>query len=147
MSEASRCSVVEPTGTGHFAATSVHGGTVHFGTASGDGEDAEFTPVEPLLAAIGGCAAAAADVDVATARHAEPTEFSVSATGDRIGDGLGDRMTDLMVTFGVIFPDGGGADRARAILPRAVRTSHGLLCTVSRTIEIGTPARTTIRDA
>ncbi|MFI8089399.1 OsmC family protein [Streptomyces sp. NPDC086080] len=146
MSEDSQRSVVvERTGTGHFVATNARGGTIHFGTASGDGREAEFTPVELLLAAIGGCTAA--DVDVATVRHAEPVAFSVSVTGDKISDELGNRMTDLTVAFDVTFPDGEGADRARAILPRAVRTSHDRLCTVSRTIEIGTPVRTVVRDA
>ncbi|MEU2896390.1 OsmC family protein [Streptomyces sp. NPDC006967] len=146
MSEDSRRSVVvERTGTGRYVATNPRGGTIHFGTASGDGLDAHFTPVELLLAAIGGCTAA--DVDVATARHAEPDGFSVSVTGDKISDELGNRMTGLVAAFDVTFPDGEGADRARAILPRAVRTSHDRLCTVSRTIEIGTPVRTTVGDA
>lgn len=146
MSEESRRSViVERTGTGHFAATNARGGTIHFATAAGDGPSTEFTPVELLLAAIGGCTAA--DVDVATGRHAEPAQFSVSVTGDKISDELGNRMTNLTVTFHVTFPDGEGADRARAILPRAVRTSHDRLCTVSRTVEIGTPVTTAIQDA
>lgn len=145
MSEESRRSVrVERTRTGHFVATNARGGTLRFGTAS-DGGNTAFTPVELLLAALGGCTAA--DVDVATARHAEPDRFSVSVTGDRISDGLGNRMTDLVVTFDVAFPDGPGAERARAILPRAVRTSHDRLCTVSRTIETGTPVTTEVEDA
>ncbi|MYS51784.1 OsmC family peroxiredoxin, partial [Streptomyces sp. SID6013] len=49
--------------------------------------------------------------------------------------------------FAVTFPDGEGAERARAILPRAVRTSHDRLCTVSRTVEVGTPVTTTVTDA
>ncbi|MFG2475691.1 OsmC family protein [Streptomyces fagopyri] len=136
---------IERTRTGHFTATNVRGGTISFGTGSGPGDGTGFTPVELLLAAIGGCTAA--DVDVATARHAEPTEFTVTVTGDKISDGLGNRMTDLTVTFTVAFPDGGPGDRARAILPRAVRTSHERLCTVSRTVEIGTPVTTTVADA
>ncbi|HLL34677.1 MAG TPA: OsmC family protein [Streptomyces sp.] len=145
MSEDSQRSVVvERTSTGHFVATNTRGGTLHFGTASDGGGNTEFTPVELLLAAIGGCTAA--DVDVATSRHAEPTEFSISVTGDKISDDQGNRMTNLNVTFTVTFPDGEGADRARAILPRAVRTSHDRLCTVSRTIELGTPVTTTIKD-
>ncbi|GGQ93808.1 OsmC family protein [Streptomyces pilosus] len=142
MSEDSQRSVhVERTATGHFVATNARGGTLPFGTASDDG-GAAFTPVELLLAAIGGCTAA--DVDVATARHAEPDRFSVSVTGDKISDELGNRMTGLVVSFDVSFPDGEGAERARAILPRAVRTSHERLCTVSRTIETGTPVTTVI---
>ncbi|MBT3149422.1 OsmC family protein [Streptomyces sp. CHD11] len=145
MSEESRRSVaVERTGPGHFVATNARGGTIRFGTASGDGQDTGFTPVELLLAAIGGCTAA--DVDVATTRHAEPEGFSVSVTGDKISDELGNRMTGLTVVLDVTFPDGEGADRARAILPRAVRASHDRLCTVSRTIETGTPVRVTVAD-
>ncbi|MFE6286481.1 OsmC family protein [Streptomyces sp. NPDC057877] len=146
MSEHSeRSVVVERTSTGHFVATNPRGGSISFGTASGADSDAEFTPVELLLAAIGGCTAA--DVDVATSRHAEPTGFSVTVTGDKISDELGNRMTNLAVTFTVAFAEGDGADRARAILPRAVKTSHERLCTVSRTVEIGTPVTATIKDA
>ncbi|MGW1065350.1 OsmC family protein [Streptomyces aureus] len=132
---------VERTATGHFTATNERGGTIAFGTTG----DAEFTPVELLLAAIGGCTAA--DVDVATSRHTEPTRFSLTVTGDKIGDEEGNRMTGLAVTFTVTFPDGESGDRARAILPRAVKTSHDRLCTVSRTIEAGTPVTVTVADA
>ncbi|MFE1291028.1 OsmC family protein [Streptomyces sp. NPDC058751] len=131
---------VERTGTGHFTATNARGGTIAFGTT---GED-EFTPVELLLAAIGGCTAA--DVDVATGRHTEPTRFTLEVTGDKISDDLGNRMTGLTVTFSVAFPEGEAGDRARAILPRAVKTSHDRLCTVSRTIETGTPVTVTVTE-
>ncbi|MER6423737.1 OsmC family protein [Streptomyces sp. NPDC001137] len=146
MAEDSLRSVtVERTSTGHFLATNARGGTISFGTGSeGDGEDA-FTPVELLLAALGGCTAV--DVDIATSRHAEPTRFSVAVTGNKINDELGNRMTDLQVTFSVAFPDGEGAERARAILPRAVKTSHDRLCTVSRTVETGTPVTVAIVEA
>ena len=136
---------VERTGTGHFTATNTRGGTIAFGTGSGPGGEDEFTPVELLLAALGGCTAV--DVDLATSRHAEPTSFSVEVSGNKINDELGNRLTDLAVTFTVTFPDGEGADRARTILPRAVKTSHDRLCTVSRTVEIGTPVTATIEDA
>lgn len=68
-------------------------------------------------------------------------------TGNKISDESGNRMTDLVVTFSVAFPDGDLGDRARTILPRAVKTSHDRLCTVSRTVEIGTPVTATIADA
>ncbi|MFD6555844.1 OsmC family peroxiredoxin, partial [Streptomyces sp. NPDC058398] len=79
--------------------------------------------------------------------HVEPTAFTLTVTGDKISDELGNRMTDLAVTFSVAFPDGEPGDRARAILPRAVKTSHDRLCTVSRTIEAGTPVAVTVADA
>ncbi|WP_042395206.1 OsmC family protein [Streptacidiphilus carbonis] len=135
---------IERTATGHFTATNARGGTISFGTSSDPDGGAGFTPVELLLAAIGGCTAA--DVDVATGRHVEPSRFDVTVTGNKVSDELGNRMTDLAVTFTVAFPDGEPGDRARTILPRAVRTSHDRLCTVSRTVEAGTPVRVTVAD-
>jgi putative redox protein len=141
MSEDSlRLVTVERTGTGRFTATNARGGTVGFGT----GDGTEFTPVELLLAAIGGCTAA--DVDVATGRHAEPTTFTVTVSGNKVGDEGGNRMTDLAVRFSVTFPDGADGDRARTILPRAVAVSHDRLCTVSRTIEAGTPVAVSVEE-
>lgn len=137
-----RSVTVERTSTGHFVATNARGGTISFGSAP-DG-DTEFTPVELLLAALAGCTAV--DVDIATSRHAEPDRFSIVASGHKISDDLGNRLTDLKVTFSVTFPDGEGAERARAILPRAVKTSHDRLCTVSRTVETGTPVSATVEN-
>ncbi|MBK3632764.1 OsmC family protein [Streptomyces sp. MBT97] len=136
---------IERTGPGRFTATNARGGTLAFGTGADTEGGTDFTPVELLLAALGGCTAA--DVDVATARHAEPAAFTVTVTGDKISDELGNRLTDLAVTFSVGFPDGAAGDRARTILPRAVAVSHNRLCTVSRTVEIGTPVTVTIAQA
>ncbi|MFG2310563.1 OsmC family protein [Streptomyces sp. NPDC048566] len=133
---------VERTGAGRFTARNERGGTVSFGT--GAAGDDSFTPVELLLAALGGCSAV--DVDVATTRHAEPERFTVTVTGDKVSDERGNRLTGLAVSFDVAFADGESAERARAILPRAVRTSHDRLCTVSRTVEIGTPVTATVTD-
>ena len=140
-----RSVTVERTGTGHFTATNPRGGTISFGTGSKAGGETDFTPVELLLAALGGCTAV--DVDVATARHSEPTEFTVTVTGDKVVDELGNRLTDLAVTFSVAFPDDEAGARAQAILPRAVKVSHDKLCTVSRTVETGTPVTATVKEA
>jgi len=43
------------------------------------------------------------------------------------------------VTFRIRFPEGEDGDEARELLPDAVRKSHDRLCTVSRTVELGTP--------
>ncbi len=146
MSEHSeRSVVVERTSSGRFVATNTRGGSIEFGTSPDSGPDTGFTPVELFLAAIGGCSAV--DVDVATGRHAEPTRFSVTVRGDKVSDDLGNRLTNLEVAFTVTFPDDEGAERARSILPRAVRASHDRLCTVSRTVEVGTPVTTTVTDA
>ncbi len=130
---------VDRVAAGQYTATNPKGVTISLGSG-----DEVFSPVELLLAAIGGCTAI--DADVATSRHAEPAGFSVTVTGHKIQDDLGSRMTDLEVTFRVSFPEGAEGDAARAILPRAVKLSHDRLCTVSRTVEIATPVKSTIAD-
>jgi uncharacterized OsmC-like protein len=139
MAEQSSRSVrIERTTAGRYVAHNPSGATITFGTS----DSGSFTPVELLLAAIGGCSAI--DADLATSRHAQPTTFTVTVTGDKVSDEAGNRLTNLNVTFAVDYPDGTGGDTARAILPRAVRQSHDRLCTVSRTVELGTPVASTI---
>lgn len=43
------------------------------------------------------------------------------------------------MTFQVRFPEGEAGDAARAVLPEMVTRSHDRLCTVTRTVERGTP--------
>jgi putative redox protein len=92
---------------GRFAAVNQRGGTVSFGR----GEDADFTPTELLLAAIGGCTAI--DVDILTSRRAEPTSFEVELSADKVRDDGGNHLTDIQVTFHVTFADGDPGDAAR----------------------------------
>jgi uncharacterized OsmC-like protein len=49
-----------------------------------------------------------------------------------------------VVTFTVAFPEGEAGDNARAVLPDIVKKSNERLCTVSRTVELGTPITTRI---
>ena len=108
----------------------------------GDGRDDAFTPVELLMVAIAGCTAI--DVDLVTTRRAEPDSFEVEVDAQKVSDAGGNHLTDIVVTFKVAFPDGEGGDKARAVLPDIVKKSHDRLCTVSRTVEIGTPITTRI---
>jgi uncharacterized OsmC-like protein len=103
----------------------------------GTGQGADFTPVDLLLAAIGGCTAV--DVDLLTSRRAEPSSFEVAVDGEKVRDTNGSHLTDLVVTWRVRFPEGEAGDAARAILPDVVKKSHDRLCTVTRTVELGTP--------
>ena len=123
---------------GKYTVTKDQGGTIQVGT----GSDGEFTPVELLLAAIGACTAI--DVDILTSRRAEPTSFTIEVGAEKIRDRLGSRLQDIEVTFRVSFPEGEGGDAARNLLPGAVRRSHDSLCTVSRTVELGTPVASVI---
>ena len=124
--------------SGRYSVTNSRGGRLTFG--SGDGED--FTPVELLLAAIGGCTAI--DIDIIASRRAEPDSFAVTVEADKVRDEGGNHLANIEVTYTIRFPAGDEGDKARAILPDAVRKSHDRLCTVSRTIELGTPVVTRI---
>jgi len=135
-----RTVTITRTSPGRYSAVNGRGGTLEFGT--GDVDD--FTPVELFLAAVGGCTAV--DVDIFTTRRAEPESFVVEVGGEKIRDEDGNRMEDLSVTFRLKFPQGQGGDAARAILPEAVQRSRDRLCTVSRTVELGTPVATRIES-
>src|ERR1700745_1680856 len=116
-----------------YLVTNDRGGQITIG--SGGGTD--FTPVDLLLAGIGGCTAA--DVDVLTSRRAEPEKFEILVDADKVRDEAGNHLTDIVVTFRIRFPEGEDGDKARELLPVAGRESHYRLCTVSRTLELGTP--------
>jgi uncharacterized OsmC-like protein len=132
---------IERTGLGQYTARNIRGGTLEFGT--GNPDDPAFTPVELLLTAIAGCTAA--DVDFIVTKRAEAVTFSARVTGDKIRDDQGgNRLVNLAVEFTVAFPDGEAGDAAREALPRAMKMSHDRLCTVSRTVELGTPIAVTL---
>ena len=125
------------TSLGQYEVRNARGGTITVGV----GDGADFTPVELLLAALGGCTGA--DVDYITSKRAEPDAFVVRVTGDKVRDETGgNRLVNLAIELRVAFPEGAAGDAAREMLPRAAQMSHDRLCTVSRTVELGTPVDT-----
>jgi putative redox protein len=128
---------VRRTANGQFTVTNARGGRITFGSGETD-----FNPTELLLAAIGGCTAI--DVDSVTSRRAEPDAFEVLVDAEKVRDEAGNHLTDIEVTFRIAFPHGTQGDEARAVLPDIVQKSHDRLCTVSRTVELGTPITTRI---
>jgi putative redox protein len=131
---------LERTENSRYLVTNDRGGQISIG--SGGGTD--FTPVDLLLAGIGGCMAI--DVDILTSRRAEPDAFEVLVDAEKVRDAAGNHLTDIVVTFRVRFPAGEQGDAASALLPDAVKKSHDRLCTVSRTVELGTPIGTHIES-
>ena len=123
-----------------FMVTNDRGGQLRI--SSGSTGSTDFTPVDLLLAGIGGCTAM--DVDALTSRLAEPEAFDVAVDAEKVRDEHGNHLTGIVVTFRVRFGDGEAGDRARVRLPDAVAKSHDRLCTVSRTVELGTPIATRI---
>jgi len=124
---------IERTASGRFTARNERGGQLSLGGSGGT----DFTPTELLLAAIGSCTAI--DVDILTSRRAEPESFEVLIDADKVRDEAGNHLTGIAVTFRIAFPGTDQGDAARAVLPDVVRKSHDRLCTVGRTVEIGTP--------
>ncbi|AXT86532.1 oxidoreductase [Aeromicrobium sp. A1-2] len=120
------------TGKARFRATNVRGGTLDFG----EGDDTDFTPVELLLVAIAGCSAI--DVDHLVGKRVAPDSFSVGVRADKIRDDLGNRLTDIRLAFEAAFPEGPDGDQARERMPASVALSHDRLCTVARTVIVGT---------
>jgi putative redox protein len=118
---------------GIYLARNARGDELRFGSMAPDA----FTPVELLLAAIAGCTAV--DVDVVTGRRSPADEFGATVEATYIRDESGNRLDDIRLSFQVTFPEGEAGDAAREILPRVLKNAHDRTCTVSRTIELGTP--------
>ncbi len=128
-----RAVTLHHTGPGAFAIVNDRGGVINIG----DGSSADFTPVELLLAAIGGCAAL--DVDFLIRKRSTFEYFAVDVRANKIRDEHGNRLVDIEATFDAEFPDDDGGERARSYLPTALQQSHDRLCTVTRTVVCGTP--------
>jgi putative redox protein len=133
-----RSITIERTGLHAFRATNARGGTLDFG----DGNDPVFSPVDLLLTAIAGCTAL--DVEYITAKRELPTRFDARIRADKVRDDDGNHLTNIVLRFEIEFPEGEAGDAAREVLPSALQRSHDRLCTVSRTVELGTPVEASL---
>lgn len=131
---------LERTDFATFTVTNERGASITIG----DGSDADFTPVELLLAAVAGCSAI--DVDFITHKRAEPESFVVEARGTKVRDEDGNHLTDVQAAFDVTFAEDEAGRAATEVLPRAVASSRDRLCTVSRTVALPTPVEFTLAD-
>jgi uncharacterized OsmC-like protein len=119
-------------GAGRYKAVNVRGGVLPIGS----GDDPDFTPVELLLAALAGCTAI--DVGLITGKRADPEAFDIQVEGHKVRDDGGSHLVDLRVSVALRFPEGDDGDRAREVLPRAIQQTGDRLCTVGRTLQLGT---------
>jgi hypothetical protein len=87
-------------GAGRYQVVNVRGGVLPIGA----GDDAEFTPVELLLAALAGCTAI--DVGLITGKRATPEDLDIHVEGHKVRDDGGSHLVDLHVTVAVRFPEG-----------------------------------------
>ena len=81
------------TALGQYVATNEAGTELGFG----EGED-QFSSVELLLAALGGCTGI--DVDHLTSRRSEPSRFEITVEADKVSDPTtGNHLGNVTVTF------------------------------------------------
>lgn len=125
-------------GKARYVATNRRGGSIEVG----EGDDDAFSPIELLLTAIAACTAM--DVDYIVGKRAEAESGRIRSSGHKVRDEAGNHLVDLEVVFDLRYPEGAGGDAARAALPTALQRSNDRLCTVSRTVQIGTPVRATL---
>lgn len=118
---------------GVYLARNPRGGELRFGSKAGEA----FTPTELLLAAIAGCSAV--DIDVVTGRRSAADTFGATVEARVAREDGVQILRDIRLTWHITFPDGEAGDAARHVLPRAVAATHARTCTVSRTIESGSP--------
>jgi putative redox protein len=119
-------------GEGRYQATNRRGGVLPIGS----GDDPGFTPVELLLVALAGCTAI--DVGAITGKRATPETFEIHTSGHKVRDDDGSHLVGLNVSISITFPEGEAGDGARDILPRAVQQTADRICTVGRTLQLGT---------
>src|SRR6478736_3113502 len=106
---------------GRYTARNDRGGSI---TLSSGTE--ELSPVELLLAGIAGCTAV--DVDTVTTRRAEPEQFEIEVTADKVKDEHGNHLQDIEVRFRVRFPDGDGGhdDHRVTVVPASTGPTEGV---------------------
>lgn len=128
----SRAVTLSRVGPERYRAVNSRGDTLEFGHG-----DSLFSPLELLLAAIGGCSSI--DVDSVTSRHAEPETFGVKISGDYTADDSGaHKVEDIALDFHLRFPETPEGRTATALIDRLLQLSHDKDCTVSRTVELPT---------
>jgi putative redox protein len=131
MDESLRSVSLERVSKGCFRATNKNGDTIDVGECEGS-----FSPVELLLTSIAACSAI--DVDYIVAKRDQPMSFRLRAEANKVRDDRGNHLTNIVVTFDARFDDTDAGRAAQEVLPRSVQQSHDRLCTVTRTIELGT---------
>jgi len=134
MSEKERVVTLERTGPEAFTARNARGHTIQVGAG-----DNGFTPIELLLVALGGCSGL--DLDAILGKRSDFDSFTIESRADKIRDDHGNRLVNVQLTFDAQFPADASGAKAREFLPKAMAKSRDWLCTVARTVQIGTPVQ------
>ncbi|MFI6297991.1 OsmC family protein [Nonomuraea sp. NPDC050790] len=121
---------VERTDDGGFRATNARGAEVRIG---GGDEDGVFTPVELLLAAVGGCNIVTVEPLTAQRGH-QLIRLAMTVEAEKVQPNL---LGPVTVTYDVEVPSEKADEVYRAVAHRV----HEKYCTVSRSLSEGTEVR------
>jgi uncharacterized OsmC-like protein len=121
---------VERTDDGGFRATNDRGAEVRLGSNADDGV---FTPVELLLAAVGGCNIVTVEPLTAKRGH-RLVRLAMTVQADKVES---NRLGPVTVTYDVELPAKEADEVFRAVAGRV----HDKYCTVSRSLAEGTEVR------
>jgi len=123
---------VERTGAGGFLATNGRGGEVAVG---GEDQDGVFTPVELLLAALGGCELVTVEPLTAQRGH-RLASLSATVQAEKIEP---TRLGTVTITYQVELPD--GDEKAAEVFTAVAERVHDRYCTVGRALKEPTRVR------
>ncbi|MBB5076756.1 OsmC family protein [Nonomuraea sp. NPDC055795] len=121
---------VERTDDGGFRATNARGAEVRIG---GGDEDGVFSPVELLLAAVGGCNIVTVEPLTAQRGH-QLIRLAMTVEAEKVQPNL---LGPVTVTYDVEVPSEKADEVYRAVAHRV----HEKYCTVSRSLSEGTEVR------
>ncbi|WP_338703127.1 OsmC family protein [Streptomyces sp. Q6] len=114
-----------------WTARNDRGAEVRMAPADSAAAQPSFTPVELLLAALGGCGGLVVDRTARTVPH-DDLRITVESVSRPEDDG---RVGAVRISYEMDLPEGDTA--AAQALERGIRLTHDTYCTVSRTVEHG----------
>ncbi|MEU8519976.1 OsmC family protein [Streptomyces sp. NBC_01216] len=123
-----------------WTARNDRGAEVRIGAADDPDVQPSFSPVELLLAAMGGCGGMVVD---RTARAVDHEELRIVVESATESEDPG-RLGRIRVSYEFVLPESN--PRAAEVFARAVRLTHEKFCTVSRTVEHGTEVEAVLPD-
>ena len=126
-------SAVERSAPFEYVAMASSGAQVRMATK---GTEGAFSPIELLLASLGGCAAFGVERFL-TRRAGEPVRLDIALSGD-LESPTSNRLAGIDVTYAVETADGPVPE---ATLADAVRFAHTRSCTVSIALHDGVPVQ------
>ncbi|MFE0106678.1 OsmC family protein [Streptomyces sp. NPDC059009] len=121
-----------------WTARNDRGAEVRIGAADDPGAQPSFTPVELLLAALGGCGGLVMDRTARAVDH-DDLRVVVESVSRPEDDG---RVGVVRVSYEMELPEGTPAE----VFARGVRLTHEKYCTVSRTVEHGAQVEAVLPD-